>query len=125
MMKILNLERQTYLLKPQKKVVKTEEIDEENDTKEYQCYYCGLMVVSVRNVKDHMREKHRRFHSKMFGDPRPFSCHSCGATFDNEKTKSNHMCTNVDFPVNKDESGSFECKHCGKNLIDAKVIFTM
>ena len=26
---------------------------------------------------------------------------SCGATFDNEKTKSNHMCTNVDFPVNK------------------------
>ena len=59
------------------------------------------MVVSVRNVKDHMREKHRRFHSKMFGDPRPFSCHSCGATFDNEKTKSNHMCTNVDFPVNK------------------------
>ena len=52
-----------------KKAVKSEadatEIDEENDTKEYQCYYCGLMIVSVRNVKDHMREKHRRFHSKV------------------------------------------------------------
>ena len=52
-----------------KKTVKSEaaatEIDEENDTKEYQCYYCGLMIVSVRNVKDHMREKHRRFHSKV------------------------------------------------------------
>ena len=52
----------------------------------------------------------------MFGEPRPFSCHSCGATFDNEKTKSNHMCTNVDFPVNKDETGSFECKDCGKKF---------
>ena len=52
-----------------KKAVKSEaaatEIDEENDTKEYQCYYCGLMIVSVRNVKDHMQEKHRRFHSKV------------------------------------------------------------
>ncbi len=93
------------------------EVEDLNNPQEYQCYYCGTMIVSIVKMKDHMREKHRRFHSKMYGKPRPFSCHSCGATFDNEKTKSNHMCTNVDFPVQKDESsGSFECKHCNKKF---------
>jgi uncharacterized C2H2 Zn-finger protein len=30
---------------------------------------------------------------------------------------SNHMCTNVDFPVQKDElTGGFECKQCGKKF---------
>ena len=39
-----------------------EEINEEDETKEFQCYYCGKMIVSLKNVKEHMREKHRRFH---------------------------------------------------------------
>lgn len=101
-----------------RKAIKNEPFEyNENDPKEYQCYYCGEMIISVKNVKDHMREKHRRFHSKMFGDPRPYSCHSCGATFNSEKTKSNHMCTNVDFPVLKDAvSGSFKCQHCSKTF---------
>ena len=97
-----------------KKKVKIEEDD--NPNREYQCYYCGAMIVGIKNVKEHMRDKHRRFHSKMYGDPRPLNCHSCGATFANEKTQSNHMCTNVDFPVQKDEAGSFECKECGKKF---------
>ena len=52
----------------------------------------------------------------MYGDPRPLSCNNCGATFDNDKTKSNHTCTNVDFEIQKDEAGNFECKHCNKRF---------
>jgi hypothetical protein len=40
------------------------------DQEEYQCYYCGEMITSIKLVKDHMRQKHRRFHSKMYGPPR-------------------------------------------------------
>ena len=39
-----------------------DEINEEDESQEYQCYYCGKMIVSLKNVKEHMREKHRRFH---------------------------------------------------------------
>ncbi len=105
------------------------------ENKEYQCYYCGMMIVSVKAVKDHMRAKHRRFHSRMFGDPRPHSCEVCGATFETEKTKSNHVCSNnVDEPEEvktKTEEGTgseekpasatgggrkFQCKECNKSF---------
>ena len=52
----------------------------------------------------------------MYGDPRPLNCNNCGATFDNEKTRSNHTCTNVDFPIQRDDAGNFECKHCNKRF---------
>ena len=106
--------------KRRRTTVKKEKKDEENEAwneaKEFQCYYCGQMIISLKNVKEHMKTNHKRFHSKMYGDPRPYSCHSCGATFVSEKTKSNHMCTNIDFPVHKDESGYFECEHCNKKF---------
>ena len=107
-------ENDLQFIKPPPKKVKDEE--DTNPNREFQCYYCGAMITGIKNVKEHMRDKHRRFHSKMYGDPRPLNCHSCGATFANEKTQSNHMCTNVDFPVQKEEGGSFECKECGKKF---------
>ena len=54
----------TVTSKPKTTKIKEEvdDEDEEDVTKEYQCYYCGQMIISLKNVKEHMRDKHRRFH---------------------------------------------------------------
>jgi hypothetical protein len=56
---------------PKIKIETKTELEELEDQEEYQCYYCGEMITSIKLVKDHMRQKHRRFHSKMYGPPRP------------------------------------------------------
>ena len=63
------------------------EEDFEDDTKEYQCYRCGEMIISVKKMKEHQKDKHNLSFSKAYGEPRPFQCHNCKVRF---FFKSNH-----------------------------------
>ena len=41
----------------------------ESDSKDTQCYYCGL-ILSVTEIKEHMSQTHGSYHGRMHGIPR-------------------------------------------------------
>ena len=71
------------LLKPK------EEFIEEDFQRDCQCYYCGEMVTK-RDIQDHMKSSHGRFHRKMYGEPRPLQCQVCKATFEKQSALTTH-----------------------------------
>ena len=50
------------------------------------------MIVSIKKIKKHQKEVHNVNFSKAFGDPRPFQCHNCKATFETEFKLQDHIC---------------------------------
>jgi hypothetical protein len=57
-----------------------------------QCYKCGENFPNLKDIRDHQREKHNYFQSITIGEPRPFQCHVCKATFKTEKSLGLHIC---------------------------------
>jgi hypothetical protein len=50
------------------------------------------MIMGVTAMKSHQNEKHNNFYYAAFGDPRPFSCEKCQATFECQDKLQNHNC---------------------------------
>ena len=97
------------LLKPK------EEFIEEDFQGDCQCYYCGEMV-SKRDIQDHMKSSHGRFHKKMYGEPRPLQCQVCKATFEKQSALTTHSCYTNFIPTKVRGGDPYKCDICHKTF---------
>ena len=80
-----------------------------------QCYYCGEMV-SKKDIQDHMKSSHGRFHRKMFGTPRPLQCQVCKATFAKQSALTTHSCYTNFIPTKVRGGDPYRCEICKKTF---------
>ena len=82
---------------------------------EIQCYYCGDMFF-YKNIQEHMKLAHGRFHRKMFGAPRPLQCEVCHATFEKQSALTSHSCYTNFIPTKVRGGDPYKCDICKKTF---------
>ena len=70
------------------------------------------MIISVKSMKQHQKEKHNLSFSKAYGAPRQFQCHNCKATFETELRLQDHICKV--FLKRKKKGEPIKCDICHK-----------
>ena len=90
-------------------------MEHQNPNAECQCYYCGDMVF-YKNIQEHMKSAHGRFHRKMFGAPRPLQCEVCRATFEKQSALTSHSCYTNFIPTKVRGGDPYKCDICKKYL---------
>ena len=91
------------------------DVEHQNPNAECQCYYCGDMVF-YKNIQEHMKSAHGRFHRKMFGAPRPLQCEVCRATFEKQSALTSHSCYTNFIPTKVRGGDPYKCDICKKYL---------
>ena len=97
-------------------------MEHQNPNAECQCYYCGDMVF-YKNIQEHMKSAHGRFHRKMFGAPRPLQCEVCRATFEKQSALTSHSCYTNFIPTKVRGGDPYKCDICKKYLPFSKFFF--
>ena len=69
----------------------------------------------VLNVKVHIETVHGSYATHMFGEPLPFQCHKCHATFENQGLCERHVCFDV-FVPQKSKNGKLKCEVCDHHI---------
>ncbi len=92
--------------------------DVDNADKWYQCYKCGDMVFTVKEVRKHLKELHgfnKSTENVNFGDKRDVQCAQCRSMFESEEKMQWHNCR---FYNKAREPGKdyFECDLCGERF---------
>ena len=82
-----------------------------------QCYCCGLML-KVEEIRSHISVTHGNYAVQMFGEPQPFQCFKCNATFESKFKCDKHICFDVFVPdkPGKGKAAKYQCDQCPKEM---------
>ena len=82
-----------------------------------QCYCCGIML-KVEEIRSHISASHGNYAVEMFGEPQPFQCFKCNATFETKFKCDRHVCFDVFVPdkPGKGKGAKYQCDQCPKEL---------
>ena len=77
-----------------------------------------------KNIQEHMKLAHGRFHRKMFGAPRPLQCEVCHATFEKQSALTSHSCYTNFIPTKVHGGDPYKCDICKKHFACICLLFS-